>query len=54
MLGSVTRMFLLFSVALFIVLVLYSFFKAATIEARQRAKVVFLGWVLPLDRRCSS
>jgi len=43
MLGSVTRIFLLFSVALFLVLVLYSFFKAATIAARQRARMILFG-----------
>ena len=51
-LGSITRAFLLLSVISFIVVALHSVFKASSISARQRAKMVLIGatigWLGPV------
>jgi len=51
-LGSVTRVLLLLSVVIFIVLVFHSMRKASTVSARLRARLIFLGaaigWVAPV------
>jgi len=46
LLGSVTRLFLFFSVVGFVFLILRSVFKAKEIEARQRARMILLGLVI--------
>ena len=45
-LGSITRIFLFVSVLGSVTLILRSYFKAATVEARQRAKIILLGMLV--------
>jgi sigma-B regulation protein RsbU (phosphoserine phosphatase) len=43
LLGSITRMFILLSVIFFLILVFHSLFKASSISARQRARMILFG-----------